>query len=161
MNSAISGPDILNFLGKHLGSVFETMLMMPASPTDNLQPAELGGEHVTGCVGLAGESLTGSVYLHVSAPFAREAAVTMLGLPPEEFVAPSEVNDVVGEITNMLSGGLKSWLCDAGAVCKLTPPTVIRGQSYTVAPKPGVQLLQIGVDAGSSCGLIEVHFKLN
>jgi len=48
----------------------------------------------------------------------------MLGLPPDEITGETEVNDVVGEATNMLTGGLKSWLCDAGSDCAVsTPPS--------------------------------------
>ena len=67
---------------------------------------------MTGSVGFAGENVTGAVYLHLSAAFANRVAAAMLGLQPEEIMGETEVNDVVGEVTNMLTGGLKSWLCD-------------------------------------------------
>jgi len=161
MNNKISGSDIRGYLNTHLEGVFETMLSLKASANAGLTDAVPAGERITGCVGLAGETVTGSVYLHISAPFAEQATITMLGLPPEEPPGPAEVNDVVGELTNTLSGGLKSWLCDAEAVCKLTPPTVIRGNSFAVSPKAGVELVQIAFEAGLNHGLIEVHVKLS
>ena len=62
----------------------------------------------------------------------------MLGLPPEEVTGETEVNDVVGEATNMLTGGLKSWLCDAGAECAVSTPAIIRGTSFAIEAMPDV-----------------------
>jgi hypothetical protein len=59
----------------------------------------------------------------------------------------------------MLGGGLKSWLCDAGATCVLTAPAVIRGTSFAVVASPGVERIQLGFASGPQNGLVEVHIK--
>jgi chemotaxis protein CheX len=43
------------------------------------------------------------------------------------------VNDVIGEITNMTVGGFKNTLADVGFPCRLTVPTIIRGDNLSVA----------------------------
>ncbi len=43
------------------------------------------------------------------------------------------VKDVVGEITNMIVGGFKNALCDLGFPCKLTLPTIVRGDRLAIA----------------------------
>jgi len=43
------------------------------------------------------------------------------------------LKDVVGEITNMTVGGFKNALCDTGFPCKLTLPTIVRGDHLAVS----------------------------
>lgn len=161
MNKTISTSDVRDYVAGHLGEVFETMLSMKAATVAGFDPAKLSGERVTGSVGMAGEAVTGSVYLHVSAPFAVQATAAMLGMAPEEITGTAEVNDVIAEVTNMLGGGLKSWLCDSGASCALTTPAVIRGTSFEVMAKPGVESVQLGFDCAGATGLVEIHIKFN
>ena len=116
MSHTIQLPAVSEFMTRHLVDVFETMLSMKAVRAPGAALPHFDGR-VTGSVGFAGEHVTGAVYLHLSAPFASQVAAAMLGITPEEISAENEVNDVVGEATNMITGGLKSWLCDQGADC--------------------------------------------
>jgi chemotaxis protein CheX len=161
MNSTVSTAQVSEYLSRHLGDVFEMMLSMKATTGEATDTRHLHGERVTGTVGLAGDAVTGSVYLHISAAFSVQATAAMLGMSAEEITGTAEINDVVGEVTNMLAGGLKSWLCDSGASCALTTPAVIRGTSFEINPKPGVQIILIGFDCGENKGLVEVHIKFN
>ena len=161
MSNTISISDIRHYVTGHLEEVFSTMLSMKALPASGTDLHKFAGERVTGTVGMAGESVTGQVYLHLSASFSVQATAAMLGLPPEDVSGNAEVNDVIGEVTNMVAGGLKSWLCDAGAACALTTPAVIRGSSFTVTPKPGVELILIHFECQDTRGLVEVHIKFN
>jgi chemotaxis protein CheX len=51
----------------------------------------------------------------------------------------STVKDVIGEITNMTVGGFKNALCDVGFPCKLTLPTIVRGDHLAVASMKGAE----------------------
>ncbi|HEX7569086.1 MAG TPA: chemotaxis protein CheX, partial [Verrucomicrobiae bacterium] len=115
--------------------------------------------HISGSVGFAGETVTGAVYLHLPAPLATHITAAMLGLPAEETPGDSDVNDVVGEVTNMLAGGLKSWLCDAGAVCALTTPAIIRGRSFHILAGEGVSRIKFAFESGPHQGVLEAHIK--
>ncbi len=161
MSKANLIPEIRNYVSGHLEAVFDTMLSLKALHQDGNATKDFPGERVTGMVGMAGEAVTGQVYLHLTAPFSVRATAAMLGLAPTEISGDAEVNDVIGEVTNMLAGGLKSWLCDAGAACALTTPAVIRGHSFTVTPKPDVQLILINFECEGCKGLVEVHVKFN
>ena len=161
MSKTISTSEVREYVSKHLGDVFETMLTMKATPTPEFDVSRFSGERISGSVGLAGNTITGSVYLHVAAPFAVQMTSAMLGLAPEEITGTAEINDVVAEITNMLGGGLKSWLCDADAACALTTPAVIRGSAYVISAKPDVELIMLGFDCAGSHGLVEIHLKFN
>jgi chemotaxis protein CheX len=158
MNQTITIPAVHEFVVRHLAEVFSTMLTLPAVPVAGLAP-ENAHERVSGSVGFVGETVTGAVYLHVPAPFAAQIAGAMLGLPAAEPPGDADVNDVLGEVTNMLAGGLKSWLCDAGAACALTTPAIIRGTSFHVLPSEGVSQIAIGFASGAHQGLVEVHIK--
>jgi chemotaxis protein CheX len=159
MSQPVSTADIRDYMAAQLESVFDTMLSMKAATTAGVDAGLLAGERVSGMVGLAGEAASGSVYLHLAAPFAKQAAATMLGLTVEEISGPAEVNDVIGEVTNMLAGGLKSKLCDAGAACVLTTPAIVHGTSYSVTARASGEIILLGFDAGGSRGLIEVYLK--
>jgi chemotaxis protein CheX len=160
MSNVISIPDIRKYTSSHLQSVFDTMLALKASISPDAETHSLTGLRVTGTVGMAGENFNGLVYLHLPASLAAKAAAAMLGLAPED-LGEAEVNDVIGEVTNMVAGGLKSWLCDSGAPCSLTTPAIIRGDSFAVTPKHGVELIVINFDCEGHACLAEVHVKFN
>lgn len=158
MSQHIAESAIREFLAKHLAEVFSTMLSMPAVLAAEAAPVS-APERVTGSVSFVGETVTGAVYLHVPAPFAARIAGAMLGLPAGETAADADVNDVMGEVTNMLAGGLKSWLCDAGAACALTTPAVIRGSSFRIVASDGVSQMPLNFASNADHGLLEVHIK--
>ena len=158
MNPPIAASAVREFLLPQLAEVFSTMLSLPAAPL--AEAAQMTAEErVSGSVGFVGEAVTGAVYLHTPAPFAAHIAKAMLGLPAEEAPGDADVNDVLGEVTNMLAGGLKSWLCDAGAACALTTPAIIRGTSFQIQASEGVTRIQFGFESGAYQGLLEVHIK--
>jgi CheY-specific phosphatase CheX len=160
MSQTVQLPNVCDFMARHLVDVFDTMLAMRAV----LIPAAelpLFAERVTGSVGFAGETVTGAVYLHLSAPFANRVATAMLGLPPAEHLGENDVNDVVGETTNILTGGLKSWLCDTGADCAVSTPAIIRGTAFVIEPVPDVKREFLVFDCGAEQVMVEIHIKLN
>jgi chemotaxis protein CheX len=160
MSQTVQITDVCGFMTRHLADVFDTMLSMKAVHVPNAELPAFG-ERVSGSAGFGGESVTGAVYLHLSAPFAKQVASAMLGLPPEELSGESEVNDVVGEAANMLTGGLKSWLCDAGAPCAVSTPAIIRGTSFAIEPMPDVKREWLVFDCGHDRFVVEVHLKFN
>lgn len=121
-----------------VGNVCHTMLGLEASFAEKTAAAsreDLGtSDHVLGCVGFVGD-IDGLVYLCIPLEFARSATAHLLGLSPAEVEqqGAEAVNDVIGEITNMTVGGFKNTLADAGFPCKLTVPTIVRGDNLSVA----------------------------
>jgi len=145
-------------MNRHLVDVFETMLNMKAIAVVNAgMPPQV--DRVTGCVAFAGEHINGAVYLHLGTPFAGTMAGAMLGLAAEE-LGEAEVNDVVGEVTNMLTGGLKSWLCDSGAECAVSTPAIIRGSAFVIEPVPQVEREWLIFDCDHNRIVVEIHIKI-
>lgn len=91
-----------------------------------------------GNVGFGGDA-NGIVYLCMSDDFALFAVSTILGMSRAEveFHGPDVLKDAIGELTNMTVGGFKNALCDVGFPCKLTLPTIVRGNNLTVAALKG------------------------
>jgi chemotaxis protein CheX len=119
-------------------NVCQTMMQHEATLVESTSDAarlDFGTRlHVFGSVGFAGEA-NGIVYLCIPDDFASHAAGRILGMSPGEVEMSGDevVKDVVGEITNMTVGGFKNSLCDVGFPCKLTLPTIVRGDNLAVA----------------------------
>ena len=152
--------DIRHFLNGHLVDVFETMLAMKANPVPEGSLPDFASR-TTGSVGFAGDTVTGAVYFHLSTDFANQIAAAMLGVPPEESLGEHEVNDVVGECTNMLAGGLKSVLCDKGHECAVSTPAIIRGTSFHIESLPDVRQEMLIYECNGARFAVEVHIKFN
>lgn len=161
MSTIPARADVLSYVSDHLATVFDTMLTMKVAPAAECDPNRFVGGRVSGTVGLAGEAVTGSFCLHVSAPFANQITAAMLGMTPEEITGTAEANDVICEVTNMLGGGLKSWLCDSGSACVLSTPAVIRGDAFTITGNHNVELLVVPFDCAAEHGVVEVRLKFN
>jgi chemotaxis protein CheX len=160
MNQKTIPIDVRDFLNKHSAEVFDTMLSHKTEPVANGRLPEFP-ERVIGSVGFGGENINGALYLHLSAEFANQIASGMLGLPAGEAPGEPEVNDVIGELTNMLAGGLKSSFCDAGAPCAVSTPAIIRGTSFQIETMPDVHHEILLFDCGTSRFAVEVHIKID
>ena len=160
MSQTVQISDVREFMARHLADVFDTMLSMKAVLVSGVK-VPLSGERVSGSVGFAGETVTGAVYLHLSAPFAHQVAAAMLGLPPQEIAGETDVNDVVGEATNMLTGGLKSWLCDMGSECAVSTPAIIRGSAFVIECVPDVAREWLVYECDNNRIVVEIHIKLS
>ena len=160
MNQTVELPAVSEFMKRHLVEVFETMVTTKAELQLNAPPPH-HAERVTGSVGFAGENVTGAVYLHLSAAFANQATGAMLGLGPTDPVGETEVNDVVGEMTNMLTGGLKSWLCDMGLPCAVSTPAIIRGASFEIEAMPDVKRERLVFKCNEESVVAEIHIKIS
>ena len=160
MSQTVQITQVREFMMHHLVDVFDTMLSMKAVLLPNAAEPVFS-ERVSGAVGFGGDTVTGAVYLHLPTPLANQVTAAMLGLPPEEIPGDTEVNDVVGEATNMLTGGLKSLLCDSGADCAMSTPAIIRGTSFAVEPMADVQRECLVFSCGGEHLSIEIHIKFN
>lgn len=157
--TAIHAIDLKGFVTNAATDVFETMLSMPLTP-ETLPDRDrvVSGEHVVGTVGFAG-AVMGNVSLFVSRAFAREMAAAMLGVAPDEVGSDEEVNDVIGEVCNMVGGDLKSRLCDAGLTCSLSIPSITSGSSFRIESKGWDRRETLGFRNSHHSALIEVYVK--
>lgn len=117
--------------------------------------------YVIGNVGFAGEA-NGLVYLCFTDAFARHAAGNILGMSAVEIEQHGHevVKDVVGEITNMTTGGFKNALCDYGFPCKLSLPTIVRGDHLSIAAIKSASRGIFRFSCGSYQLMVDVQVKI-
>ena len=122
--------DVENSIAKSVPEVFDTMLEMEAVACDP-GPVKLDRNvsQIVGSISMSG-AIQGRLNLHITEKFSREMTAAMLGIELEEIESLDEVKDVIGEICNMISGTLKSDLCDAGHNCVLSPPSFTTGSNF-------------------------------
>uniref|UniRef100_A0A7C4MMW9 Chemotaxis protein CheX n=1 Tax=Desulfatirhabdium butyrativorans TaxID=340467 RepID=A0A7C4MMW9_9BACT len=138
--------------------VFQTMLSMPIDVAASASESTISGSRVVGSVGFAGDVM-GSIYIHVPGSFAKEMAAAMLGMEPDEIEDDDEVNDVIGEVSNMIGGDLKSRLCDAGFPCQLSIPNITRGTDFQIDTIGWVRHERIGFKKDNQGIVVDVYVK--
>lgn len=113
------------------------------------------GTHATlaGVVQISGE-WDGAVALQVSVPFARQAAVAMLGIELDA-VNTADQRDALGELANIVGGNFKALLPEP---CRLSLPVVIEGADYELRLPGTAQVLQVTLQvAGEPVQVLVFH----
>jgi flagellar motor switch protein FliN len=59
-------------------------------------------------------------------------AAVMLDMDIDEVDLETDVNDVIGELSNIVGGNLKSLFSDVGLRCELSTPSITRGSSFKI-----------------------------
>ena len=119
-------------INRSVPEVMQTLVGLTATPGQGIenypQPSKLKG--VTGAISLSGK-VNGMVYTAFSESLSKHVAEKILcGSAGDQ-----DISDVVAELTNMITGNLKSRLCDMGYHCALSFPSVMRGDEITVSAK--------------------------
>lgn len=125
-----SEEDLAKYVIDATKEVFSTMVMM--DPTDEYpmqEPVNRFKCSITGMVGFAG-TYSGVISMHCPVSLAMKITSNMLGMECDE--VNEDLNDAIGEISNMLGGSVKQVLSKGGLDVKLSIPTVIAGEDYTV-----------------------------
>jgi len=155
--SALAELDLKTSIGDTTCDVFETMLSMGVT-VETLDSCDgIDGQRVVGSVGFAG-NVTGSVRIHLSERFARMVTAAMLGMDMEE-IDEDEIADVVGEVSNMIGGDLKSKLCDCGLPCELSIPTTTQGSHFSIQTRGWTRLERFGFRHDDHLAIVEVTMK--
>lgn len=117
-------------------NIWESILGLELQRAHDVAPLTrtTGQKSLTGCVQLAG-AWEGSVFLYTTAALAGEVAATMFGTTPES-LHNGDVDDALGELTNMVAGNLKVVL---PRPCQLSLPAVVEGIDYRVIV-PGTRI---------------------
>ena len=150
--------EFINPFLKSVLNVLSTMAQINATAskphlkTDN----EAKGD-VTGIIGMAGENVKGSLAISFTESCILKIASNMLG---EEITEMSnDTSDVVGEITNMVSGGAKAELSQSGYKFDMAIPTTITGKNHTINHNSKGPLIVIPFSTEDGNFFIEVCFE--
>ncbi len=107
-----------------------THLAVESAELDS-QPHPFSVNGMAGVVGLTG-SLSANVHLVLTEATARSLVEGMIG--SSDF-GDADLRDAIGELTNMVAGGLKNRLDQKGFSLRLTIPTFIRGRDAQITAK--------------------------
>ncbi|MFZ3046959.1 MAG: flagellar motor switch protein FliN [Desulfatirhabdiaceae bacterium] len=112
-------------------NVFDTMLSMKTLVADTVSATTLQGMRTVGSVSFAGDAM-GLINIHVTSEFSRKMASVMLDMDISEVDEEADVNDVIGELSNIIGGNLKSIFTDASLRCELSTPSITRGSNFSI-----------------------------
>ena len=163
-STIITDSVIQDSIVRAVDNVCRTMLQQEAKFVERTsEPTRADNQtstHVFGSVGFVGAT-NGLVYLCLPDDFALFAASHILGISPSEVVyeGPETLKDVVGEITNMTVGGFKNAIADLGFPCKLTLPTIVRGNNLSVATIKGTNRHVCHFDCNGHRVIADIQIK--
>jgi chemotaxis protein CheX len=155
----INSLDFKTFLANATNDIFDTMLSMKIEVFDVSSNAISEKDRIVGSVGFAGEVI-GCMNIHVGYTFAKTIAGAMLGEEPTN-IEEEGVLDVVGELSNMIGGDVKSRLCDAGLMCSLSIPTTTSGSDFTIETQGWFRHERLAIRSDQHVAIIEVYVKFN
>lgn len=150
--------DLKEFLTNAIGSVFDMMLSMEAEFIDLDFQSPAGDSRIAGTVSFAGKVM-GNINIQVNEAFARVMTAAILDIELDEIGGEEEIYDVIGEVSNMIGGDLKSRLCDAGYFCELSIPSITSGHNYKIASKNWVRHESVDFRCRQHTGRVEVYIK--
>jgi len=110
--------------------VFSSMLGMEVTPQEPVAAGMTHLKSISGIIGLAG-SVKGMLAVHAPEKTALAITSGFLGMAVEEI--NEDVQDAIGELANMLAGGVKLTLTENSSEIKLSVPSVIFGDTYNVS----------------------------
>ena len=132
-------------LEKHLVDatleVFASMIFIdiaPEAPSD--EPISVLAPNLSSLIGLAGD-LKGIRAVHCPSAVALGITSAMLGMDVTEL--GEDAKDAIGEIANMVAGGLKVALASTGKKIELAIPTTVVGKSIRTSGLSGATRIMI------------------
>ena len=149
--------DLKEFIVNAVNNVFDMMLSMDVEISDADSQVVVDGNQIVGLVSFAGDVM-GSINIQVGDIFARLITSAMLGMELDE-IDDEEVSDVIGELSNMIGGDLKSRFCDSGFPCQLSIPSIATGSDFRIKSKGWMKHERFAFCYQQHTALVEVFIK--
>ncbi|REL31011.1 chemotaxis protein CheX [Thalassotalea euphylliae] len=150
----------VEFINPFLSSmlnVMSTMAMMELTPEKpKLKQGEVAKGDVSGLIGMVSDQAKGSLSITFEASLAIATMKNMVGEGPD--VVNEEITDLVGEITNMVTGGAKRMLSEKGFEFDMATPMVVSGKDHTINHKAEGPIVIIPLTSAHGKAFIEFSF---
>ncbi|MGI1999818.1 chemotaxis protein CheX [Shewanella frigidimarina] len=153
MNVEFINPFLVSLI--NVISTMATMDLKPGKP--QLKNHDLAKGDVSGLIGMVGPKTRGSLSITFEQPLILEIMNKMLGEKPE-FIN-DEVTDLVGEITNMVTGGAKNLLSEKGYDFDMATPAVVSGKNHTISHKARGKKIMMPFNHEFGNAFIEICFE--
>ncbi len=139
--------------------IFSTMISIdPVSGEYFKKNGKSIHSNISGIMGLSG-TITASIIVHFEKSTALVATSNMLGVEYTEIDA--DVTDAVGEITNMIAGGVKVEFSKMGIELNVSLPTVVSGDDFKTRSTANSDTLVIPFSTGNGNFYVEFSFEEN
>ncbi len=140
-----------------LMNVLSTMAQTELKPgKPRIKKDEVAQGDVSGLIGMVGPQTKGSFSITFDESLALTIMERMLGERPDAI--NEEVTDMVGEITNMVTGGAKNLLGEKGYEFDMATPMVVSGKGHTITHKCEGAKLIMPFSSPDGAANIEVCF---
>lgn len=150
--------EFINPFLESIVNVLETMAMVKVTAgKPQLKVEDAAAGDVTGLIGMASSDIKGSLAITFSSEAIFDVARRMLGEEVNEI--NSTVTDLVGEITNMVTGGAKRLLEELGYDFDMAIPAIVAGKNHHISHKskgPKI-IIPFSIDAGKF--YVEICFE--
>ena len=150
----------VEFINPFLSSmlnVMSTMALMELTPEKpRLKKNEVAQGDVSGLIGMVSEQTKGSLSITFEGKLALATMKSMVGEGPDEI--NEEITDLVGEITNMVTGGAKRMLSEKGIEFDMATPMVVSGKDHTITHKADGPVVIIPLSSEHGKAYIEFSF---
>lgn len=150
----------VEFINPFLSSmlnVMSTMAQMELTPEKpKLKTTEISMGDVSGLIGMVSPQAKGSLSITFDAPLALATMKNMVGEAPDE--VNDEITDLVGEITNMVTGGAKRMLSEKGFEFDMATPIVVSGKDHTIHHKSKGPVVVLALRGEHGKAYIEFSF---
>jgi chemotaxis protein CheX len=151
----------VEFINPFLKSLLNVLSTMAQTEATHSQPSiktnTVAKGDVTGIIGMVGNKVIGSLSITFTKSAALDITNKMLGEKITEI--DDTVTDLVGEVTNMVTGGAKRLLADIGHDFDMATPTVIAGANHEIHHQCQGRIIQIPFKSKSGAFFVEISFE--
>ncbi|HHB75045.1 MAG TPA: chemotaxis protein CheX [Desulfobulbus sp.] len=152
-------PSVERYITEATIEVFATMIFLDITPgAPIIRKDDTLDTNLTSMIGLAGD-LKGVLAVHCPAETAKGITGAMLGMDVEEL--DEDVKDAIGEIANMVAGGLKVALAADDIHTELAIPTTILGTAVRTSGQSGIARFIIPFTTSAGAFGIELQYALH
>jgi len=137
--------------------IFSSMIMLDVTPGEPfIRSHNMLKNSISGLIGLAGTT-KGMLAIHLPNAAALAVTTAFLGMEVEEI--DEDVRDAVGELANMLAGSVKSALDPKGSDIKLSMPSAVYGEEYSVDCLAHAQSITVPFQLEELTFLVELQIR--
>ena len=149
--------EFINPFLSSLLNVLDTMASTKLHPEKpRIKTDEIAMGDVSGVIGMVGPKTQGSMSITFDKSLAFTIMERMLGERPDAINA--DVTDMIGEITNMVTGGAKRQLAEKGFEFDMATPAIISGEDHTITHKTDGQIILMPFYSNEGRAYIEICF---
>jgi chemotaxis protein CheX len=137
--------------------IFSSMIMLEVNPgTPFSREQGMINSSISGIIGLAG-SLKGLLAIHLPNKTATAVTSAFLGMDVEEI--DDDVQDAIGELANMLAGSLKTALDPSGSEIKLSMPSTVHGEEYSIDCIADAEIVSVPFTFNGDQFVVELQYR--